>query len=380
MTVKSRNSARKFLQGNDACVRGALHAGCRFYAGYPITPSSEIMEGMARELPKREGVFIQMEDEISSIGAMIGAAWAGAKAMTATSGPGFSLMMENFGYAAMTETPCVIVDVQRAGPATGQATKPGSGDVMQARWGSHGDFEIIALSPWSVQEMYELTVRAFNLSETYRCPVVLLSDEAVGHLRETAELSDDLPVVQRPERTDQPPFADPSTNITTPMPRFGTGRKILVTGSTHNEFGVRKTQDPEIQRRLVERICGKITSRRVEICDTEGHFLNDCEVLVFAYGFTARAVLRAVNILRMSGRKVGLLRPKTLWPFPSQDIESLPPGVRSIVVPEMNRGQLVREVERFTDRPVSALAKTNGEVFHPDEIVRAVEAAWPSGS
>ncbi len=378
------------MQGNEACALGAIKAGCRFYAGYPITPSSEIMEQMARELPKVGGVFVQMEDEIGSMGAVIGATWAGAKSMTATSGPGLTLMLENIGYAIMTETPCVIVDVQRAGPSTGQATKPASGDVMQVRWGASGDYEIIALSPWSVTEMYEMTIQAFNLAETYRVPVFLLADEAVGHLRESAILPDDIPIVERAGKTDLPPFGNPEDNPpppfikgelivippyqrgikgVVPMPAFGQGRKLSVTGSTHDEWGYRKTQSPEAQARSVDRFCNKIKQNVDKIPSYEKYYVDDdTETIVIAYGFTARSALKAVQMARADSRKVGFIRLKTIWPFPEKCLRELPQSVSKILVPEMNQGQIVREIQRLTDIPVEQYNKTNGTVITASEI------------
>ena len=250
-----------YLSGNEAAAEGAIAAGCRFYAGYPITPSSELMERMAVRLREVGGVFIQMEDEIGSISAVIGASWAGAKAMTATSGPGFSLMQEAIGYAAFTETPCVIIDVQRAGPCTGQATRVGSGDIMQAKWGSHGDYQVIALSPWSVQEMYDLTVRAFNLSERYRVPALVLADEAIGHLRENVSIPAKMEIGTARKRRGCSLWHRCGRRVP-PMPAFGEGERLVVTGSTHDAYGFRKTDDPEVHARLVERINQKILENR----------------------------------------------------------------------------------------------------------------------
>ncbi len=307
-----------YFSGNDAAAEGALAAGCRFYGGYPITPSSEMMERMAARLPEVGGVFIQMEDEIASISAVIGAAWAGAKAMTATSGPGFSLMQEAIGYAAFTETPCVIIDVQRAGPCTGQATKVGAGDIMQAKWGSHGDYQVIALSPWSVQEMYDLTIRAFNLSERFRVPAILLSDEAVGHLRETIKIAGQVEVWDRKKQKGGSPFGTAEEDGVPPMPAFGEGERLAVTGSTHDPYGFRKTDDPEVHARLVERINEKVLKHRQAIVETESYFLEDADTAVISYGFTARTALYAVKRLRKEGFKVGFLRLKTIWPFPEE--------------------------------------------------------------
>ncbi|MDI6732615.1 MAG: 2-oxoacid:acceptor oxidoreductase subunit alpha [Planctomycetota bacterium] len=368
---------KKFLQGNEACALGAIYAGCRFYAGYPITPSSEIMERMAVELPKVDGVFIQMEDEIASMGAVVGAAWAGAKAMTATSGPGLTLMLENIGYAIMTETPCVVVDIQRAGPSTGQATKPASGDIMQVRWGASGDYEIIALSPWSVTEMYEMTIQAFNLSETYRLPVFLMADEAVGHLRESAILSKDISVIPRSGKTDLPPFGNPQDNSVTPMPAFGQGRKLSVTGSTHDHWGYRKTQSPEVQAKSVSRFCNKILQHLGKICSYEKYFVSeDTEILVIAYGFTARSALKAVEVARQKSIKAGLIRLKTLWPFPYMLFHPECFGtsnISKIIVPEMNQGQIIREVQRVADRDVFSYNKSDGTVITALEIIEKIE-------
>jgi 2-oxoglutarate ferredoxin oxidoreductase subunit alpha len=374
----------EFLQGNEACVRGALFAGCRFYAGYPITPSSEIMEKMAHELPNHKGVFVQMEDEISSIAAVVGASWAGAKAMTATSGPGLTLMLENIGYAIMTETPCVIVDVQRAGPSTGQATKPGSGDVMQLRWGASGDYESIVLSPWSVSEMYEMTVQAFNHSEIYRMPVFLASDEAVGHLKEKVVLPDKIKIIPRSKISALPPFGSISHKsspcVPTPMPAFGQGRKISVTGSTHDEWGYRKTQSSQAQAKSVERFTNKIKANRDKICDWENYFIpmniggGDAKTIIVTYGFTARSALRAVNLARENKEKLGLIRLKTLWPFPEKAISAISPKVKRIIVPEMNQGQLVREIERFVPKGCKVIPfnKTDGTVITPQEILECI--------
>jgi 2-oxoglutarate/2-oxoacid ferredoxin oxidoreductase subunit alpha len=360
-----------FLQGDEACADGAIAAGCRFYAGYPITPSSEIMERMARRLREVGGVFIQMEDEIASISAMIGASWAGAKAMTATSGPGFSLMQEAIGYAVFTETPCVIVDVQRAGPCTGQATRVGSGDFMQAKWGSHGDYQMIALSPWSVQEMYDLTLRAFNLSERYRNPAVLLADEAVGHLRENVWIPSAVEVWNRKKAKGLPPFGTDEEDRVPPMPFFGEGEKLLVTGSTHNEWGLRKTDDPEVHERLVQRINEKILKNKKAIVETETYFLEDAQLVIVAYGFTARSSLYAVKQLRKEGIPLGLLRLKTLWPFPEEEVRSVATNAKRLLIPEMNRGQVAGEVQKVCSAEVVSFTQTNGEIIRPEKI-----AAW----
>ncbi|MBM4341730.1 MAG: 2-oxoacid:acceptor oxidoreductase subunit alpha, partial [Deltaproteobacteria bacterium] len=354
-----------YFSGNEAAAEGAIAAGCRFYAGYPITPSSELMERMAERLKEVGGVFIQMEDEIASISAVIGASWAGAKAMTATAGPGFSLMQESIGYAAFTETPCVIVDVQRAGPCTGQATKVGSGDIMQAKWGSHGDYQVIALSPWSSQEMYDLTLRAFNLSEQFRVPAMVMAEEAVGHLRETIQILPKLEVWDRKKKKGSAPFDIEDEDGVPPMASFGEGERLSVTGSTHDGFGFRKTDDPEVHARLVNRINRKILDHKRAIIETEGHLLEEAEIAVIAYGFTARTSLFAAKRLRKEGMNVGTLRLKTLWPFPEEAVAEVGKKVKKILVPEMNLGQMAGEIRKYVPCEVISLSQTNGEVIEP---------------
>jgi 2-oxoglutarate ferredoxin oxidoreductase subunit alpha len=310
-----------------------------------------------------------MEDEIASISSVIGASWAGAKAMTATSGPGFSLMQESIGYAAFTETPCVIIDVQRAGPCTGQATRVGSGDIMQAKWGSHGDYQVIALSPWSPQEMYNLTLRAFNLSERYRVPTMVMADEAVGHLRETIRVNAKVEVWDRKKKKGGSPFGTEEPDGVPPMPAFGEGERLLVTGSTHNEFGFRKTDDPEAHAKLVSRINEKILKNRSRIIETEDFFLDDSEIAIVAYGFTARTSLYVVKQLRKEGVKVGMLRIKTLWPFPEEAVAEAGKRVKKVIVPEMNQGQVAGEVKKFCSCDVISLSQTNGEIIGPETIV-----------
>ena len=361
-----------FMQGDEACAEGAIAAGCRYYAGYPITPASEIMIRMVTRLPQVGGIFIQMEDEIASLSSVIGATWAGAKAMTATSGPGISLMIEAIGYAVITETPCVIVDVQRAGPSTGQATRPAQGDIMQVKWGPHGDNEIIALAPWSVQEMYDLTIKAFNFAERFRVPAFILADEAVGHLRETLVVKEEVAVYDRYKSPGLPPFGTEAPNGVPPMPSFGEGANLLVTGSTHDSWGFRKTADSSVQARLTERLVRKIKDCQGEIVETEAHFLDDAEVGVVAYGFTARAAMRAVKTLRDQGIKAGLLRLISIWPFAEEAISDLGKQCRMIFVPEMNRGQVAGELKKYTSTPVLPLPKTNGDVIEPGEIVEGI--------
>jgi 2-oxoglutarate ferredoxin oxidoreductase subunit alpha len=365
-----------FWQGNQACAEAAITAGCRFFAGYPITPASEIAEHLALRLPQEDGIAIQMEDELASLGAVIGASWAGTKAMTATSGPGFSLMQENIGYAFMTETPCVIVNVQRVGPSTGQATKCGQGDVMQARWGTHGDYASIVLSPNSVQEMFDLTIKAFNLAEKYRTPVILLADEIVAHMREpvTVPSSDKIEIVDRkkPKSTDKVFFG--SEEIP-PMPSVGRGFNVAVTGSSHNEYGIRYTADPAVHRHLVERLVGKIRKNATEILDVEDYNIKECEAAVVSYGCTSRAVYETVNLAKKKGINLGFLRLKTIWPFPDDVIQAIAKNARILFVPEMNLGQIFYEVERVVHGvvPVIPVNKIGGgEMITPEELLAKV--------
>jgi 2-oxoglutarate ferredoxin oxidoreductase subunit alpha len=365
-----------FWQGNQACAEAAITAGCRFFAGYPITPASEILEHMAWRLPQVGGIAIQMEDEIASIGAVIGASWAGAKAMTATSGPGFSLMQENIGYAFMTETPCVIVDVQRVGPSTGQATKGGQGDVMQARWGTHGDYVSIVLSPNSVQEMFDLTIEAFNLAEKYRTPVVLLADEIVAHMRERIAVPspEKVEIVDRrkPEPAEKAFFG---LEEIPPMPSVSEGFNVSVTGSTHNEYGYRYTAEPLVHRRLVERLVGKIRRNADEIVDFEEYNIQECEACFVSYGCTSRAVYEAVDLAKKKGINAGFIRLKTLWPFPNKVLEATAQNAKILFVPEMNLQQIFFEVERAVHGrvPVVPVNKVGGgEMITPEELVRHV--------
>ncbi|MEA2038977.1 MAG: 2-oxoacid:acceptor oxidoreductase subunit alpha [Thermodesulfobacteriota bacterium] len=365
-TLKSGNY---YFSGNEAVAEGAIAAGCRFYAGYPITPSSEIMQRISVRFDDVDGVFIQMEDEIASICSVIGASWAGAKAMTATSGPGFSLMQEAIGYAAFTEAPLVIIDIQRAGPSTGQATRVASGDIMQAQWGSHGDYQIIALSPWSVQEMYDQTIECFNLAEQYRVPVFLMGEQAIGHLRERMDVDPMVKVFDRVKIPGAPPFGTDEDDGVPSMPAFGEGEKLLVTGSTHTESGFRKTDSATAHSKLVSRINKKILNNREKIIQTEQYYLDDAETVIVCYGFTARSSLFAVDHLRKEGKRIGLLRLKTLWPFPDQLMRQVGGTAKKILVPEMNMGQVVGEVMKYVDCEVIPYNQTNGEIIHPDEII-----------
>ena len=376
----------QLIQGNRASALGALAAGCRFFAGYPITPSSEIAEIMSRELPKVGGKFIQMEDEIASIAAVIGASVGGLKAMTATSGPGFSLMQENIGYAIVTEIPCVIINVMRAGPSTGLPTSPSQGDVMQARWGTHGDHPIIALVPASVREAFDLTVAAFNFAEKYRTPVILLMDEVVGHMREKVELPEVGPeeIVNREMPTVPPewyePFGNPASDVP-PLAPFGEGYRYHITGLLHDPRGFPTNRLDEIQP-WIERIFRKIDRNLDEIAMWEEDGIEDARVLVVAYGATARSARQALKIARARyGRKVGLLRLKTLWPFPEELVERLADEVQRVIVAEMNLGQIALEVERIVGRrKVVRVGRADGQMVSPEQIVDAIRAPRPQAT
>jgi 2-oxoglutarate ferredoxin oxidoreductase subunit alpha len=310
-----------------------------------------------------------MEDEIASMAAVIGASWAGRKSMTATAGPGFSLMMENIGYACMTETPCVVVDIQRAGPSTGQASRPGSGDIMQAKWGTHGGVELIALVPWSVQEMYDLTIRAFNLSERFRVPVILLGDAIVGHLRESFEVKESIELYDRVWQPGETPFGTEEEDGIPSMPAFGNGERLLITGSTHNEHGVRKTADPEVHQRLVRRLSEKILAHLEEITGYELYHEDGAQRLVVAYGSTARSALWAVKRARDRGEKVGMLRLKSIWPFPGEVIKQWGKTCQAFIVPETNLGQVSQLVQQHTATPVTLVSQTNGEIMDPRRVL-----------
>jgi 2-oxoglutarate ferredoxin oxidoreductase subunit alpha len=368
----------KLIQGNEACAEGAIAAGCRFYAGYPITPSSEIAEVLSYRLPAVGGTFIQMEDEIASLGAVIGASLAGVKAMTATSGPGFSLMQEHIGFACMAEVPCVIVNVMRGGPSTGLPTSPSQGDVQQARWGTHGDHPIIALTPWSVRECFELTVRAFNLSEKYRTPVILLMDEVVGHMRENVVLPDpsSLEIFDRVKPSVPPewyiPYEDTSFGVP-PMAPFGEGYRYHVTGLTHDVRGFPTLREDEIEP-FMARLFRKIWSHLDDIQTWDTFQMEDAEICIVAYGSVARAAKRAVLEAREKGKKVGLVRLITIWPFCRRAIEEALKGCKVFVVPEMNMGQISREVKRVVRGrgEVLTVSKALGRLLTPNEILEPI--------
>lgn len=369
-----------FLNGDEAVAEGGLAAGCRFFAGYPITPATEIAEVMARRLPALGGVYIQMEDEIASMAAILGGSWGGKKSMTATSGPGFSLMMENYGLGLMTETPCVIVDVMRAGPSTGLPTHTSQGDVMQARWGTHGDVGVIAYVPSSPQECFDLTVEAFNRSEEYRMPVVVLADEVVGHMRERVVIPppEGIARVER-KKPAEPPSPDflpfrPDGDLVPPMACAGEGYRVHVTGLTHDERGY-PVLNARTQRRLVGRLLDKVRKNADRILRWEEVGTEDAEVLVVAYGSVARSARESVRVLREKGIRAGLLRPVTVWPFPTDRVRALARKVRTIVVPEVNFGQVVYEVDRCSrGRARTVLMPLlGGEIHTPEDIALKVE-------
>ena len=373
----------QFIQGDMAVAYGGLLAGVGFFGGYPITPASEVAEGMARLLPRCKGTFIQMEDEIGSIAAVIGAAWGGVKSMTATSGPGYSLMMENYGYAIMTETPCVIANVQRTGPSTGQPTLGAQGDMMQVRWGSHGDMEAIALCPSTVQECLDMTIESFNLSEKYRHPVCLMTDGEVGHLREKVVIpdEDEMTLFDRVEATIDKdkfiPFSESQTRDSKvpDFPTFGSGYHTYVTGLTHNDKGFPATDKQPDHERLIKRLVEKITDDRDEFTNIEEIDLDDAEIAVVTYGASARPAESAVEIARSKGIKVGMLRMKTVWPFPRDVITALSKKVNTIIVPEMNLGQIYHVVKEWAakDCNVVCAPKVGGEMHLPMELVEILE-------
>ncbi len=371
-------TGQHFLLGDHACAEGALAAGCRFFGGYPITPSTEVAEWLARRLPEVGGLFVQMEDELASMAAIVGASVAGARAMTATSGPGFSLMMENLGLAAMMEVPCVVINVQRGGPSTGLPTLVGQADVMQARWGSHGDYAIVAYSPASPQECFDLTVKAFNTADRFRIPVLVMADEVVAHMMERVTIppAEAIPRVERkrpahgPESNGFLPFK-PDDDLIPPMVHAGEGYRVHFTGLTHDERGYPALTAPAHDR-LVRRLVDKVRLRESEIVEYEEYCLEDARVVIIAYGSTARSARRAVGLAREQGIAAGLLRPITLWPFPEERVKKLAERVRAFVVPELNLGQISREVERFTSLPVLGVNHAGGAMMPPEPILEAI--------
>jgi len=369
------------MQGNEAVAYGALDAGVNFFAGYPITPSTEIAEILAAELPKRNGVFIQMEDELASICAIIGASLAGAKALTATSGPGFSLMQEGIGFAKITETPCVVVDVQRVGPSTGMPTSPAQGDIMQSKWGSHGDSPAIVLYPDSVKESYELTIRAVNLSEKYRTCVILLLDEVIAHMREAVCLPDlaNVRIINRIKPTVPPHWYkhyDENQKYLSPLASFGEGYRFHVTGLTHDSHGF-PTNKPSEAAEMMERLRKKISYNIRDLVQIESYQMEDAKIAIFAAGITSRAAKAAIASARAEGVKVGLLRPLTIWPFPDDAVRKMLRNVETVIVPELNQGQLIHEVQRLTkeksDGGLIPINKVSSELITPNDILNKIK-------
>jgi len=372
-----------FINGDEACTEGALAAGCNFFAGYPITPATEVAETMSRRLPKLDGIYVQMEDEIASIAAVLGAAWGGAKSMTSTSGPGFSLMMENIGLGVITETPCVIVNIQRGGPSTGLPTTCGQGDIMQAKWGSHGHYEIIAISPSSPQEMFDFTIRAFNLAETFRIPVLIMADEVVGHTLErvTIPTAEKIKVVNRKKPSSPPenylPYKTDSSLIPV-LPDAGDGYRIHITGLTHDERGY-PVPDAETQEVLITRLINKIRKNRNKIIEYKDYFLNGAKIIIVTYGSSVRPALKAMRSLRDDGVKVGLLKLNTIWPFAEDLIRKLAKKVEAFVVPEVNFGQIALEVERCASGQAitKLISHAGGGIHTPQQIENGVKEILP---
>lgn len=373
------NKNIKFIQGNEAIAEGAIAAGARFYAGYPITPSSEVAEVSSIKLPQVGGLYVQMEDEIGSMAAIIGGSLSGKKSYTATSGPGFSLMQENLGVAVMAEVPCVIINVQRSGPSTGLATKPAQGDFMQSKWGSHGDYGIIAISPSSVQDCYDLAITAFNLAEKYRTPVIFLADEIVGHMKEKVNLwePEEKDIVNRktpicaPE--DYKPFnADPK-NIA-PLANYGSEYVFKVTGTTHNDKGVADS-NPKNADKYIRYYTDKIEKNVEDISISRKYNLEDAEEVIITFGCSTRTALAAMDTLRKQGEKVGVLQLVTVWPLDKKSIKEVLKKAKSVMVPELNLGQLKGEIQKYNSKniPIIGVNKVNGEAIEPQEIITAIE-------
>jgi 2-oxoglutarate ferredoxin oxidoreductase subunit alpha len=386
--VEGQLTGEHFLLGDHACAEGAIYAGCRFFAGYPITPATEIAERMSVRLPQVDGVYIQMEDELASMNAILGGSWAGIKSMTATSGPGFSLMMENLGLGIMLETPCVLVNVQRGGPSTGLPTMVGQQDMMQARWGSHGDYEIIALCPSSPQELFDLTIRAFNLSEKYRLPVLVMTDAEVGHMTEKVVIPPpgEIEIIDRPQfrKGDiEPEYfriyrdgSDGEIGAISPMVAAGEGYRIHVTGLTHDERGY-PVMTAQANEWNVNRLIEKIKSHRDDIIEVEEHFMDDADVVVISYGISARTSMWPIQRARDEGIKVGFLKLITVWPFPEEQIRQIAKDIRAFVVPEINMGQIRREVERCAagHTQVFGVHIPGGDVLNPEKVLNVLRQA-----
>lgn len=380
MTKEQKHEINKnvvLMQGNEACALGAIKAGASFFGGYPITPSTEIAEHIANKFPPLGRKFMQMEDEIASIAAILGASIAGHKAFTATSGPGFSLMQELLGYASITEIPIVIINVMRGGPSTGLPTLPAAGDVMQARWGTHGDHSIIALSPASVKEAYYQTIEAFNLAEKYRTPVLVMLDEKIGHLREGFDISNDPEpeIFDRVGKTGDgkyKPFENTESEVP-PFVSFGQGERYHITGLTHNEEGFYSSK-PQVVDTFIRRISDKIEDNVATIAPPEEVHIDDAEVVIVAYGSVSRSAAEAMMEMRAAGKKVGLLRLKTLWPFNDAKVAEICKGKKLVMMPEMNLGQMTREVTRVIgETPFAEITRIDGDLITPGEIVAKIE-------
>lgn len=385
MTTRGILTGRHFLQGDIACAEGAIAAGCTFFGGYPITPSSEIAERLAMRFPEIGSIYLQMEDEIASIAAVLGASAAGKRSMTATSGPGFSLMMENLGLAVMMELPCVLVNVQRGSPSTGLPTLPGQSDVMQARWGSHGDYELVVYSPWSPQEMFDLTVHSFNVADRFRVPVILLADEVVGHMVERVVIppQEQIPVWERkrpiPEsKEDFRPFLAQDQDLVPPMAHAGEGYHVHFTGLTHDELGY-PDMSAETHHKLVTRLIEKVRRNVDQLTRIEEYQMDGARIAVVSFGSTARSARRAVSDARQQGIPVGFVRLISLWPFPEKQILEIAKQVDTFIVAEMNLGQMTREVERYVHSPVIGVHHAGGAMMPPERILHAIQEVASGG-
>ena len=381
MSAEQVLTGQHFMNGDHACAEGAIAAGCRFFGGYPITPSTEIAERLARRMPEVDGVYLQMEDELGSMSAILGASAGGARSMTATSGPGLSLMLENLGLGVMLELPCVVVDVQRGSPSTGLPTMPGQSDVMQVRWGSHGDYQIVAYAPWSPQEMFDLTILAFNAADRLRVPVIVLADEVIGHMVERVV----IPAAEGIERWDRKrpkvppngpfdPFKVLDDDLVPPMVHAGDGYRIHYTGLTHNEHGY-PDMTADTHQALVTRLVEKVNRNAPHIMRFEEYYLEDARIIVIAYGSTARSARQAVREARKMGIKAGLFRLITLWPFPAEKLTKLSVAAENFIVAELNLGQMSNEVERIVKRPVIGVHHAGGSMITPKTILTEIMGA-----
>ncbi len=373
------------MHGDHACAEGAMAAGCEFFAGYPITPSTEVAERLARRLPEVEGVFIQMEDELASMAAILGASAAGKRSMTATSGPGMSLMLENFGLGVMMELPCVVVNIQRGGPSTGLPTAAGQSDIMQAKWGSHGDYSAVAYSPWSPQEIFDLTVLSFNVADRYRVPVLLMGDEVVGHMVERVVIPEESEIPYWERKTAPKsangkflPFKPIGKDRVPAIAHAGEGHAVHFTGLTHNEQGL-SDLNANTHQDLVTRLMDKIKDNSKDIIRTEDYYLDDAKIVVVSFGCTARSALRAVQDARADGIPVGLLRLISIWPFPEELLRELAKEADTFIIAEMNMGQVSLEVERVIHQPVEGIFNAGGEMISPETILNRIKELASNG-